>query len=324
MNGREVRLARRPVGSPAPGDFAVVPVVVPAPGEGEVLVVNRYMALGAVMRSLVDGGAPPAPRYEVGRVMFAKTLGEVVVSRTADLPVGTTVLHMAGWRDYTVGPAAQFRPVPAGDPLVHLGGGRTAMAGLRAVEVRPGDTVYVSGAAGGVGSAVVPIARALGANTVIGGTGSAWKVAELTDRIGYDGAFDHGTERVGDALRRLAPQGVDVMFDTVGGSLLADAVEALNPRARIALCGALSQQLGAESGLRLDLMTVIGKRLSLHAFTAADLPALEAEYLELVRHHDLRFAHTVVAGLSAAPQALLDLFAGRHTGAVVVQLDHPA
>jgi NADPH-dependent curcumin reductase CurA len=117
---------------------------------------------------------------------------------------------------------------------------------------------------------------------------------------------------------------VDVFFDNVGGGHLAAAIEVMNPRGRIALCGALSRQLGAEPDPRLDLLTIVGKRLSLHGFTAADHPGFEADYLRLMRAGGVDVVHAAVDGLASAPQALLDLIAGRHVGTVVVRLDHGA
>jgi NADPH-dependent curcumin reductase CurA len=236
----------------------------------------------------------------------------VVASASPALPVGATVLHGLGWREHAAGPAAQFRPIDAGDAVPLLSGGLTAYAGLRTAGLRPGETVYVSGAAGGIGSVAGAVARALGAAWVIGSTGSAGKVAALTERFGYDAGFRHGAQ----ALRSVAPDGVDVGFDTVGGPVLAELVDAMRPHGRIALCGALAAQLGGAADPALPLMTVIGRRLSLHGFTASGEPHHEAEFLGL----GIVVPHTVVDGLAAAPQALLDLFAGRYTGTVLVRL----
>jgi NADPH-dependent curcumin reductase CurA len=318
VTNTEVRLVRRPDGTPALDDFALVDTPRPRPEPGQVLVRNHFLALGAVMRPMLDGG-PPGPGFTVGEALFAKAVGEVVASDVPAFPAGAGVLHLSGWRTYTAASVTGLRPADLADPVAHLGGGRTALAGLRTAGLRAGETVYVSGAAGAVGTAAGALARALGAARVIGSTGTARKVAELTG-LGFDAAFDHRAEPAGAALRRLAPDGVDVVFDTVGGNLLAALIDAVPPRTRFALCGALAGQLGGEPDPALDLDTVIGKRLSLQGFSAADHAGLDEE----LRRHRPALPHTVVDGLAAAPRALLDLFAGRHLGAVLVRLGREA
>ncbi|GAA2582204.1 NADP-dependent oxidoreductase [Dactylosporangium fulvum] len=311
MTNIEIHPVHSTGGVPGLGDFAVVTAAVPEPGPGQVLIRNRYLALGAVLRTLLAEGT-----------LIARAVGEVAASTDPAFPVGTGVLHRSPWSTYAVADTSALRTADPDDPLSCPGGALTALTGLRAAGLRPGETVYVSGAAGAVGSAAGRVARALGAGRVVGSTGSARKVALLAGDpaagpaggFGFDAAFDHRAESIVSGLARLGP--VDVVFDTLGR--VAELVEAVGPRTRIALCGALTQQLGGAPDPRLDLTAVIGKRLSLHGFTAADHPGLDAQLAEL---GPFALPHSIIDGLAAAPQALLDLFAGRHAGVVLVRVD---
>jgi NADPH-dependent curcumin reductase CurA len=284
-------------------DFIITTEDVPEPDTGQILVRNRFMLLGAVMRTLLP-------------TMVGKTLGTVVASTDPGVPTGASVVHMLGWREYVLLDVAQCRVVDTDDPLLVLSNGLTVYTGLMVAGLLPGETVYVSGAAGAVGSLAGPLARAMGAGRVVGSTGSATKVTQLVERLGYDAGFDHrDPDAVVQELREAAP---DIYFDTVGGPLLSATLPTLSPGGRVALCGALAQQLGGAAEPTIDLLTVIRNRLSLHGFTGD--PDLEPAYRQLVRERRLIFAHTVVDGLAAAPQALLDLFAGRFVGTVLVRL----
>ncbi|GIJ56393.1 hypothetical protein Vau01_039090 [Virgisporangium aurantiacum] len=299
------------MGAPAPTDFETRTAELPALEPGQVLVANRYMALGAVMRTMLAGGTASLPGFEPGEPLFARTLGTVLASAAPRVAAGADVVHMAGWSTHAVVDADRCRPVPDGDPMRHLSSGVTAYVGLRLAGVRAGDTVYVSSAAGAVGSAAGILARTLGAGRVVGGTRSAWKTSELVDRLGYDAAVDYASGDVEAALAACAPDGIDVYFDNVGGDHLATVVGLLNDGGRVALCGTLADRPGP----RLDLPAVIGKGLTLRGFRASAHPDLHDGYPA----PDL--PHVVVDGLDAAPGALLDLFAGRYVGTVLVRLD---
>lgn len=194
-------------------------------------------------------------------------------------------------------------------------------------EVGPGDTVYVSGAAGGVGSLAGQIARCRGAERVIGAAGSKAKTEYLVDELGYDAAFDYHDGPVLDRLRELAPDGIDVFFDNVGGEQFEAAVAAAAPGARFALCGALSGQVGDSEGAfpRLDVMTAIRKQLRIRPFATFHTPdqieAWNSHFAGWTSEGRFVAAQTVVeGGLPAAPQALIDLLSGAHTGNVAVRL----
>ncbi|MFC6083592.1 zinc-binding dehydrogenase [Sphaerisporangium aureirubrum] len=310
FDSREVRLAAHvPTGLPVtPGVFRLTR----SPVSGPVVVRNRWMAVTAAMRTLISGSAGPMPPYQVGEVMYGPAVGEVVASTDPDLAPGDWVRHGLGWREHAAVDAyRRIDPVScAEEAMRHLGQGLTTYVGLRAAaEVRHGDTVLVTGAAGAVGGIAAPIARLLGAARVVGGTGSPGRAGHL----GYDALYDRHTGGPAD----VAPDGVDAVLDTVGGHQLREAVELARPGARIALCGALAHQLGGDpAAVELDLMTLIGKRVTLRGFTAADHPDLHEEWYKL----GLREPYTEIDGLDDAPRALIDLLAGRYVGGLVVRV----
>lgn len=246
---KEVRLAARPDGALTLAAFEVVEVEVPEPAEGEVVVRTDYLQLTAVMQDLMKPEPNlPMPGYQVGETLWGGGVGTVVASNSPDLAVGDTVQNMGGFRAYTVGPAGEhwkLDPTAFPSPLHHLTQGVTAYHGIVDIaEVKDGDTVFVSGAAGGVGSLAGQIAKLQGAKRVIGAAGSKAKVEYLVNTLGYDAAFDYHDGPVVDRLRELAPDGIDVFFDTVGGEQFEAAVQAAAPNARFALCGALAGQVG--------------------------------------------------------------------------------
>jgi NADPH-dependent curcumin reductase CurA len=295
FDSREVRLDTHvPTGQPVTLDLFQL---TRSPVSGPVVVRNRWMAVTAAMRTLISGSAAPMPAYQVGEVMYGPAVGEVVASTDPDpdpdLAPGDWVRHGLGWREYAVVDAyRRIEPVSsAGEAMRHLGQGLTTYVGLRAAaEVRHGDTVLVTGAAGAVGSIAAPIARLLGAVRVVGSTGSPDRATHL----GYDAVYDRHTGSLAD----VAPDGVDAVLDTVGGHQLRESVQQARPGARIALCGALAHQLGGDpAAVELDLMTLIGKRVTLRGFTAADHPHLHEEWHKL----GLREPYTEIEGLDSAP-----------------------
>jgi NADPH-dependent curcumin reductase CurA len=299
--------------------------------DGEVRVRNDSMQVTAVMADLMSP-APglPMPAYEIDRPLWGGATGTVVES-ASDLPVGTAVTHMSGWREEVVGSADSFRPIPVDrlpGPEHALNQGVTAYHGMVDVaRVGEGDVVFVTGAAGGVGSLAGQIARARGASTVIGSAGSAAKAAWLVDELGFDAAIDHRSEDVLARLRELAPDGIDVLFDTVAGPQFEAAVQAAAPGARLALCGALAGQVGGgEGGMpRLDVMTAIVKQLEIRPFSTHHTPeqirAWDEHYARWLWEGRLVFPHTIVeGGLAAAPGALDGLLRGDFRGNVIVRM----
>ena len=245
---KEVHLVARPQGEPRLSDFAVVEVAVPDPGPGEVLVHNRFLSVDPYMRGRMRDAKSYVPPFALGAVMTGMAVGEVVASRSPDLAAGDIVLHDLGWREYALGPAAAFRRVPARDAPASAWLGVLGMVGLTAwvgmleiAALKAGDSVFVSGAAGAVGSLAGQIAKLRGAARVVGSVGSAAKVRYVCDELGFDAAFNYRDGPAAELLAAVAPEGIDVYYDNVGGEHLEAAIGALRPHGRAALCGAISQ-----------------------------------------------------------------------------------
>ncbi|MET4061068.1 NADPH-dependent curcumin reductase CurA [Arthrobacter sp. UYP6] len=298
---------------------------------GQVRVRNDFLQLTAVMADLMsENPGLPMPPYPVGAPLWGGAVGTVVES-ASELAVGTAVQHMKGWREESVGDASLFYPVP-GDVLpgieYFLNQGVTAHHGMADVAaVGEGDVVFVSGAAGGVGSLAGQIAKALGARIVIGSAGSAEKARYLVEDLGFDAAINYRDGRVLEQLAELAPEGINVFFDTVGGAQFEAAVQAASPKARFALCGTLAGQVdGGMGGFpRLDIMTAIVKQLNIRPFstlhTPEQLAAWGTHYGRWLSEGKLVFPHTIIGGgLQSAPEALDALLRGEHRGNVLVRM----
>ncbi|HEY3507152.1 MAG TPA: NADP-dependent oxidoreductase [Actinocatenispora sp.] len=330
--GREIRLASRPHGWPTADNFELVTVEVPEPGDGQVLVRNTLMSVDPYMRGRMNDVESYVPPFVLGAPLEGGAVGEVVASGAPDFAPGDLVLHGLGWRDYAVVDAQHaVRLDPDLAPIsTYLGilgmTGLTAYAGLVAVAgMRPGDVVFVSGAAGAVGSAAGQFARLLGASRVVGSAGSPEKVAHVTDDLGFDAAFDYHDGRVADLLRAAAPEGIDVYFDNVGGDHLEAAVGQLRVHGRAALCGAISayNETSAPAGPR-NLSRMIGWRLTLRGFLVRDHTDLRGEFVSRVggwlRDGSLSYRETFVDGLANAPDAFLGLLRGDNVGKMLVRL----
>ncbi|MFF3363836.1 MDR family NADP-dependent oxidoreductase [Streptomyces misionensis] len=328
---RLVRLVRRPEGLPTPDDFTLAQAPVPRPDAGQVLVRNTHFLVFPGLRTLIGGETRdvPLPPLHPGDTLFGPAIGEVV---DGPLEKGRLVLHLQGWREYATPAAGECRSLDGvlPDPVGHLAQGSAAYGALtRLAGVRKGDTVFVTGAAGGVGTMAGQIARLLGATRVIGSTGSPDKARRLERELGYDATVLRGAGPVGRRLAQVAPDGIDVVLDTVGGEQLTAAVHAANHGARIALVGALDGQMspegaGGSAPAVLDTYRLLTRGITVAGYNGVDHPGVEAEWEtrfgNWLRAGDIHFPYTTVPGMGHAPSALPELIAGRSFGASIVEL----
>ncbi|WP_328668868.1 NADP-dependent oxidoreductase [Streptomyces sp. NBC_00328] len=330
--GREWHLVSRPVGWPQPADFALVEAEVRQPGPGEVLVRNAYVSVDPYMRGRMSAAKSYVAPFELGKTMQGGAVGEVIASNAEGIEAGDHVLHFLGWREYAVVDAKQAVKVdPGAAPLsTYLGvlgmTGLTAYAGLlRTASFKEGDSVFVSGAAGAVGSQVGQIARLKGASRVIGSAGSDDKVKLLLEEYGFDAAFNYKNGPVSQQLRDAAPDGVDVYFDNVGGDHLEAAIGSLNRDGRIAVCGMISVYNNTEPapGPR-NLARLIQTRGRIQGFLVGDNYDLQQEFVQEVgawiRSGELKYAETVVEGIENNLEAFFGVLRGDNVGKMIVKL----
>ncbi len=336
---REWHLTRRPHGVPVDEDFALVDVELAAPGDGEILVRNSFLSVDPYMRGRMNEAKSYVPPFRLDQPMdgeavgVAEQVGEGAVdSNGSAIAIGDTVIHMFGWRTRSVVPAKTARVLntslaPAQAYLGVLGmPGLTAYAGLlRIGELAEGERVFVSSAAGAVGSLVGQLARLKGASLVVGSAGGPDKTAWLLDDAGFDAAIDYKATPIRKGLAQAAPDGIDVYFDNVGGDHLEAAITALRPRGRAAICGMISLYNATEPapGPR-NMAMIIGKRLTLRGFIVfdhADLrPQFEAEVGRWLAEGKIIWRETVVDGIDNAVNGFRDLMAGANTGKMLIRL----
>ena len=330
--GREWHLVARPDGWPVPEDFALVEAPVQAPGPGQILVRNEYLSVDPYMRGRMNDVKSYTPPFRLGAVMDGGAVGRVIASRADGVAVGDAVLHGLGWREYATVDATAAVVVDPALPLQSYLGvlgmtGLTAYAGLLDVgSFKEGDAVFVSGAAGAVGSMVGQIARLRGASRVIGSAGSPEKVRRLTGELGFDAAFDYHQGPIAEQLAKAAPEGIDLYFDNVGGEHLEAAIGALRLRGRAVLCGAIAQynDTTPPAGPR-NLALAIGKRLRLEGMIVGDHYGLQPQFVAEVggwlAEGKLVSEDTVVEGFDQAVEAFLGLLRGANTGKMLVHVN---
>jgi NADPH-dependent curcumin reductase CurA len=331
VTNRQLRLASRPVGLPQPSDWSLSTEPVPEPGPGEFCVEITHVSVDPAMRGWMNDVRSYLPPIALGEVMRAGAAGRVVASRHPGFAVDDWVAGLFGVQEYAVSDGQgvyQVDPdlVPLPTWLGTLGlTGLTAYFGLFDIgRPQPGNVVVVSGAAGAVGSVVGQLARLEGCR-VIGIAGGPDKCAWLTDELRFDAAIDYKNQPVGKELRRLAPQGLDVYFDNVGGELLDTALTRLAQGARIVSCGAISQYNSSEiRGPRNYLMLLVA-RASMTGFVVFDqldrYPEARARLARWVRSGELISREDVVpGGVDDFPQVFGRLFTGGNTGKLVLAL----
>lgn len=332
QTSREVHLTKYPHGRPTVGDFVIVKRDVPEPGDGEVAVRNQWLSVDPYMRGRMTQRESYIPPFELNQAMEGGAVGEVIASRHPDFAIGDRVMSMNGWRESFVAPAeGVFKLPPLDVPAEAFLGllgmtGLTAWAGLHKIAaLKPGETVLVSAAAGAVGSIACQLAKLHGAK-VIASAGSDDKIAWLKSELGVDAAFNYKTARnLSAALAEVAPEGIDVYFENVGGPLLEAAIDAMRPNGRIAACGMISQYNATEPvpGPR-NLAQVIGKSLRIEGFLVGKYMHHRPEFIENVGPHiaagRLRWNQTVEDGIENMPAAFLKLFDGHNKGKMLVRL----
>ncbi len=328
---REIRLKSRPSGTPTADNFELVSVDLFDPPPGQVQVRNTWMTVDPYMRGRMNDVKSYSPPFQLGEAMQGGAVGEVIASNDPKFQAGDLVQSFFGWREAFNAPAAALQKLETHGlpPQAFLGfagmPGLTAYVGLlRIAEMKDGDVVFVSGAAGAVGSVACQIAKIKG-HTVIGSAGGAKKAAFLRE-IGVDHVIDYKAEAdVTAALMREAPDGFDVYFENVGGAHMEAALLASRPFARFALCGMISQYNNTDLGEGVrGLVMAVGKSLTLRGFIVsnhADMqPAFVQDLAGWVAAGKIKSHETVREGIEASPDAFLGLFKGENLGKMLVRL----
>jgi NADPH-dependent curcumin reductase CurA len=327
---REVHLASRPKGWPTLDNFELFKTKVPLPAEGEVRVRNLFMSVDPYMRGRMREAKSYVPPFQVGNVLEGSAVGEVLESRIGSLQPGDIVTSMMGWREYFVSNQRRLRKVdknihPLSAYLGILGmPGMSAWVGLNLVDVHSGDVLFVSGAAGAVGSIAGQLAK-LRDCKVIGSAGSPDKIKMLIEDLGFDAAFGYRDVDIYTELRKAAPDGIDVYFDNVGGKQLEAALSAMRVNGRIIACGSISmynEEIPPPGPRNLPLFT--SKRLTMKGFIVTDWFEQMPEFLKQVgalwSHGRVKMKETLVQGIENAPQAFLDMLRGQNIGKMIVKL----
>lgn len=320
----EIHLVRRPDGMPTPEDFALVEAPLTEPTEGQVLVEALWMSVDPYMRPRLDADqALNAPLLGGG-------IGRVLKSLNPKFPDGALVRHGAGFRKRFVSDGkglSLLTPDPELPLSVYLhalgGTGITAYGGLLDIgALKDGEQVFVSTAAGAVGSVAAQIAKIKGCY-VVGSTGSEEKAAWLRDELKLDAVINYKAEPIGERLADVTPKGIDVYFENVGGSHLDAALPRMNVRGRIPVCGMISMYNGGGEGVH-NLFSLIYGRIRMEGFVASDFGHLNVDFLRdmtsWVKSGQIKYEETVLKGFDRAPEGLIGLFKGENLGKMLIHI----
>lgn len=328
----EIHLQSRPKGIPKTSDFIAAEVAVPSIGEGEILVRNAWISVDPYMRGRMNDSRSYVPPFELGAAMEGGCVGEVVQSNHDSFSVGDDVLGNLGWRQFwkSDGKGVTKIDTEAAQPQNYLSilgmTGMTAWVGLTEIgKIKEGETVFVSAASGAVGSIVCQIAK-LHDCKVIGSAGSAEKIQWLKDEAGVDEVFNyHEVDDVSATLAELAPGGIDLYFDNVGGDHLVGAIDAMNDFGRIVCCGMISgyNDETPKPGPS-NLFKVIGKRIRMQGFIVRDHQKLQGKFVkemsDWIRSGEIVWEETITEGIENAPEAFIHLFSGDKMGKAIVKV----
>jgi hypothetical protein len=326
---QRIVLASRPRGEVQPDNFRLEQAEVPQPGDGQVLVRNQYLSLDPYMRGRMSEAKSYAASQAIGDTMLGGTAGVVVASNHSRFAVGDSVVGGLGWAEMGVADGAMLRKVDSSQiPLsAYLGvlgmPGMTAWYGLNKI-MRPikGETILVSAASGAVGSAVGQLAKLQGCRAV-GIAGGPEKCAYVVEQLGFDACVDYKAGNLAADLANAAPDGIDALFENVGGAGFDAALPLMNPFGRIALCGLIAGYNGDELAVR-NMRFMLTSRLSMRGFIVTEhmdlWPQGLSELASLVAGGKLKYRETVADGLAAAPEAFIGLLKGRNFGKQLVKL----
>lgn len=327
----EIRLKNRPLGMPTENDFEITEVLIPEIREGQTLVQNVYMSVDPYMRGRMGERESYVAPFEVGKPLEGGAVGQVIESKGSQFQEGDYVLSDMGWREFFVSDGSALVKIdPAVAPVQNYLGilgmpGLTAYVGLLDIgKPKEGETLFVSAAAGAVGSLACQIAKIKGCR-VIGSAGSEEKTAWLIEKAGIDAAVNYkATENLIENLRPLCPEGIDVYFDNVGGTHLEAAIELMNNHGRIILCGMISLYNATRAPRApRNLISAIPKRLTLKGFIVHDhndrLSDFNEDMNRWIKEGRIQWRETVLQGIENAPKAFLALFTSESFGKMLVK-----